>query len=335
MNTPSIERNRAMSDALASRRLFLQRAAGLAGLALPALQADAVASLPSAAQRVSTDLIEFAYFAAGPEHGRPVVLVHDFGYGIESFARTAPLLAAAGLRVLAPQLRGHGATRFHDQATPRSGQQAALGKDLIDFIDALHIPEAVFAGFGWGAHAAFAASVVRPTRCVGLVLAGIERIDEARPLERYLFASGAGQRELDRRRRGLAREAWRRLSPRAPFDSALFERIAPALDNPDYVRILTHAWLGRHAPLDPLAAPDPRYAALEKRFAPAPATTVAALSLSGGASGLAPAAGPAIAYGGFHARRDLAGVGHHLPYEAPLAYAGAVLDLVHAGKRRT
>jgi len=321
-----------MNDITMPRRAFLKRGAGLAALALPALRAHA-ATAPLL--RVSTDTLDIAYLAAGPEDGRPVVLAHDFGYGIESFSRAAPLLAAAGLRVLAPQLRGHGGTRFHDPATPRAGQPAALGKDLIDFIDALHMPEAVFAGFGWGAHAAWAASKLRPTRCVGLVLSGIERIDEAGPRERYLYASGAGLRELDVHRRPLARAAWRRLSPRAPFDAALFTRLAPSLDNADYVPVLAHAWLGRHAPADPLAAPDPRYAALQEKLTQPANTAVAALTLAGGASGVAPAPGPRIAFGGFDARRELAGVGHHLPFEAPQAFARAVLDLVHAGKWRT
>jgi pimeloyl-ACP methyl ester carboxylesterase len=324
-----------MTDMIASRRSFLKSAAGLAALALPALRARAAPAGATALQRVSTDVLDVAYLAAGPETGRPVVLVHDFGYGIESFSRAAPLLASAGLRVLVPQLRGHGGTRFIDAATPRSGQQAALGKDLIDFIDALHIPEAVFAGFGWGAHAAWAASKVRPTRCIGLVLAGIERIDEAGPRERYLYASGAGLRELDLHRRALARETWQRLSPRAPVDAALFGQVAPALDNPDYVPVLAHAWLGRHAPLDPLAAPDPRYAAAEKKFTQPADTAVAALTLTGSASGVAPARDSGIVFNGFIDRRIAAGAGHHLPFEAPQAFAEAVLELVHAGKWRT
>jgi pimeloyl-ACP methyl ester carboxylesterase len=321
-----------MTDMIVSRRSFLKSVAGLAALALPTLRASA-ASAPLL--RVSTDALDVAYFTAGPENGRPVVLVHDFGYGIESFSRAAPLLASAGLRVLVPQLRGHGGTRFHEATTPRSGQQAALGKDLIDFIDALHIPEAVFAGFGWGAHAAWAATKVRPTRCIGVVLAGIERIDEAGPRERYLYASRTGQRELDLHRRALARETWQRLSPRAPVDAALFGQVAPALDNPGYAPVLAHAWLGRHAPNDPLAAPDPRYASLEKKFTQPADTAVAAVTLTGSASGVAPAGGARIVFNGFIARRNVAGAGHHLPFEAPQAFADAALDLVRAGKWRT
>lgn len=326
-----------MSGAPLSRRALLRRAGALAALALPTVHAHGgpaprAGACLDAAERVSTEVLEVAYFAAGPEDGRPVVLVHDFGYGIDSFARVAPLLATAGMRVLAPQLRGHGATRFHASG-PRSGQQAALGRDLIDFIDALHLPEAVFAGFGWGAHAAWAASRLRPTRCVGLVLAGAGRIDEAGPLERYLYASSAGRRVLAAQRRTLARAAWRRLSPQARFDATLFARIAPGLDNPDYVAVLTHAWLSRHAPANPDAATDPLYAALEKKFTQPASTPTAAILLAGGASGAPPAA--AIAFGGPHVHRVLPGVGHHLPFDAPHAFANAALELVRRGKWRT
>lgn len=261
-----------MHESFLLRRQFLRQAASLAAFALPALPSFAAlpgaGGAPVAAGRVSTELLEMAYFAAGPADGRPVVLVHDFGGGIDSFARSAPLLAAASLRVLAPQLRGHGATRFIDAATPRSGQQAALGKDLLDFIDALHIPEAVFAGSGWGAHAAWAASRVRPTRCVGLVLAGARRIDQTGPRERYLYASAAGRRAL--------------------------ERSAPGRDNPDYARVVAHAWLSRHAPANPDAAPDPRYAALERGFTQPPHSATAAIVLEGGASAAPPAFADAV-----------------------------------------
>ncbi len=271
----------------------------LAALALAPLSAAA----GPAVRRVATGALDLAFLAAGPENGRPVVLVHDLGYDVHSFTRAVPLLAGAGLRVLVPWLRGHGGTRLRDAAAPRSAQQAALGRDLIDFIDALHIPEAVFAGFGWGAHAARAASVVRPTRCVGLVLAGIGRIDADGPFERYLFRSNLGQRALRMDPRGAVRTLWQRLSPAAPIDAALFARAAPSFDNPDFGAILTHAWAVRHAG----AAADPAYASLEKKFA------------------LPPPATPTITLGG----------GHHLPFEVPHAFAAAVLERVRTGAWRT
>ncbi|WP_020653071.1 alpha/beta fold hydrolase [Massilia niastensis] len=323
-----------MSQQFPARRAFLLSAsAGLAGLALPSLHAapaagDAKGAL--ALQRLSTDHLDIAYYAAGPEDGRPVVLAHDFGYDIHSYTRVAPILAAAGMRVLVPHLRGHGGTRFKDPGAPRSAQQAALGKDLIDFIDALHFPEAVFAGFGWGAHAAYAASVVRPTRCIGLVLAGLDRIDEATPWHRHVFGTEAGRLDLDKNRRAIARSLWKKHSPRAPFDEALFRRATASFDNPDYVGILVHAWRRRHGG----AEADPHYEALEKKFAQQPTTGVQAITLAGAASGVA-ASSAGIAFTGAHSHRQLEGVGHHLPFEAPQAFADAALELVRKGKWRT
>jgi pimeloyl-ACP methyl ester carboxylesterase len=54
-----------------------------------------------------------------------VILLHGWPYDIHSFVDVAPLLAAAGYRVIVPHLRGHGSTRFLSSATVRNGQQAA------------------------------------------------------------------------------------------------------------------------------------------------------------------------------------------------------------------
>jgi pimeloyl-ACP methyl ester carboxylesterase len=81
--------------------------------------------------------LEIAYQESGSVEGRPVVLLHGFPDDVHAYDDVAPPLAAAGWRVLVPYLRGYGPTRFLDAKTPRSGQQAALGRDLADFMDAL------------------------------------------------------------------------------------------------------------------------------------------------------------------------------------------------------
>lgn len=306
-----------------SRRAFLRHAGALA-LALPALRAR------GATQRVSTERLEFAYVAAGPEDGRPVVLVHDFGYGVDSFARATPLLAAAGLRVLLPQLRGHGATRFIDAAAPRSGRAAALGKDLIDFIDALHFPEAVFVGFGWGAQAAYAANVARPSRVIGVVMSGNGRVDEASLWHQFYFHTEDGRAELEANRGDIARTIWKKNSPKASFDEARFARALPSFANPDHVAILTHAYRHRKDG----QGGDPRYDAIEQRMAVGAPVAVPAITLQGGASGVTPLA-KALNFSAAHSHRELPGVGHDLAVEAPAALAAAAEELVAKGKWRT
>jgi pimeloyl-ACP methyl ester carboxylesterase len=66
-------------------------------------------------------------------------------------------------------MRGHGPTRFLDADTPRSGQQAALGADVIELMDALSIPSAILAGYDWGGRAACVAAALHPARVDGLV----------------------------------------------------------------------------------------------------------------------------------------------------------------------
>ena len=84
--------------------------------------------------------------------------------GPDATARhVVPPLVAAGRRVIVPYLRGYGPTRFLREATPRSGEQAALGKDLLDLLDALAIPRAVLAGFDWGGRAACVVAAPRPS----------------------------------------------------------------------------------------------------------------------------------------------------------------------------
>src|SRR3954454_6450063 len=120
-------------------------------------------------RHVRTDLLDVAYHEAGPADGQPVVLLHGFPYDIHSYVDVAPLLARGGFRVVVPYLRGHGETRFLSKATPRTGQQAALGADLIALLDALRIPSAILAGYDWGGRAACVAAALHPERVDGLV----------------------------------------------------------------------------------------------------------------------------------------------------------------------
>src|SRR5882724_12689891 len=121
---------------------------------------------------VRTPTLEIAYEAHGREGGVPVVLLHGFPDDPRAFDAVAPPLAAAGYRVLVPYLRGYGPTRFLDAAAPRWAQQAAIGQDLLDFMDALGITSAALAGYDWGGRAACIAAILAPERVRGLVTIG-------------------------------------------------------------------------------------------------------------------------------------------------------------------
>ena len=64
---------------------------------------------------------------------------HGFPYDASAYAEAAPILAATGVRVIVPYLRGFEPTGFLSADTPRSGEQAALGADFLALMDALDL----------------------------------------------------------------------------------------------------------------------------------------------------------------------------------------------------
>ncbi len=191
----------------------------------------------------------------------------------------APALGADGFRVIVPYLRGHGPTSFLDPATPRSGQQAALGADVVALMDALDIPRAVLAGYDWGGRAACVVAALRPERCTGLVSVNgylIQDISAAvtpiRPdLEAgfwyfYYFHTERGRAGLVADARGIAGVIWRRNSPAWSFDDAVLDRAAQAFVNPDYVDVVVHSYRHRLG----LAVGAPAYVEDELRLAAGP-----------------------------------------------------------------
>ena len=97
------------------------------------------------------------------------MLLHGWPYDIHSYAEVAPMLAAAGYRVIVPYLRGYGTTRFLSSKTLRNGQQAALAADIVALMDALGIRTAILAGYDWGARTADIVAALWPERCKALV----------------------------------------------------------------------------------------------------------------------------------------------------------------------
>jgi pimeloyl-ACP methyl ester carboxylesterase len=209
-------------------------------------------------RHVDAGVLNIAYYEVGPADGPVVMLLHGFPYDIHAYVDVAPLLAANGCRTIVPYLRGYGPTRFRDPATPRSGEQAAIGADLIALMDALGVKRAVFAGYDWGGRAACVAAALWPDRCTGLVsVNGYLIQDIARAMApakperevalwyQYYFQLERGRAGLAADRRGIARILWWQWSPNWQFDDATFERTAEAHDNPDYVDVVIHSYRHR------------------------------------------------------------------------------------------
>jgi pimeloyl-ACP methyl ester carboxylesterase len=293
-------------------------------------------------QHILTRKLDVAYHEAGPATGTPVILLHGFPYDVHSYTGVAPLLAEAGHRVIVPYLRGHGPTRFLYPGTPRSGQQAALGADVVDLMDALAIPSAVLAGYDWGGRAACVAAALQPERVAGLVSVNGYLIQDiaaaSRPLDPsreagfwyfFYFLTERGRAGLLSHRREIAEVIWRRNSPKWVFDQSDLDRAAAAFENPDYVDVVLHSYRHRLG----AAAGDPAYSAAEAALALAPPITVPTVTLDGTADGNFPptnGSADAVHFTGRRTHLQVADAGHNLPQEAPGAFADAIRSLTVA-----
>ena len=291
-------------------------------------------------RHIDAGVLDVAYYEAGPPDGPVVMLLHGFPYDIHSYVDVAPLLAAQGCRAIVPYLRGYGPTRFRDSATPRSGEQASVGADLIALLDALSIKRAVFAGYDWGGRAACVGAALWPERCIGLVSVNgylIQDIAKAMiPVKpereiplwyQYYFQLERGRAGLAANRRGIARILWQQWSPNWQFDDACFERSVSAHDNPDYVDVVIHSYRHRFG----LADGDPQYAEIQHRLAAMAAITVPTITLDGDGDGVAPATdgtAQATRFSGRRLHRVIPRAGHNLPQEEPEAFAAAVMELI-------
>jgi pimeloyl-ACP methyl ester carboxylesterase len=290
-------------------------------------------------KHLDAGVLNIGYAEAGPGDGRPVILLHGWPYDIHSYVDVAPILAAAGYRVIVPYLRGYGSTRFLSADTFRNGQPSALAVDVIALMDALKIEKAILAGFDWGARSADIVAALWPERCKALVSvsgyligsqdAGKLPLPPRAELEwwyQYYFATERGRAGYDKYRHDFAKLIWQLASPRWSFDDATFDRSAASFNDPDHVAIVIHNYRWRLG----LAAGESKYDNLEAQLAKGPVIKVPSITLEGDANG-APHPDPSSYAGKFSGkylhRLITGGVGHNLPQEAPRAFAQAVLDV--------
>ncbi|MCA1493227.1 alpha/beta hydrolase [Ensifer sp. NBAIM29] len=290
-------------------------------------------------KQIHAGVLNVGYAELGAGEAPAVILLHGWPYDIHTYFDVAPLLAAAGYRVIVPYLRGYGTTRFLSPDTPRNGQQSAIAADIIALMDALGIEKAIIAGCDWGARTANIIAALWPERCKALVsvsgyLIGSREANKM-PLPpgaehawwyQFYFATERGRAGYERNRKEFARLIWQLASPKWSFDDATFDRSAAAFENPDHVDITIHNYRWRIS----LADGERKYDVLEERLAKFPLIGVPTITLEGDANG-APHPEPA-AYakkfpGKYEHRLLTGGIGHNLPQEAPQAFAQAVVDV--------
>ena len=284
---------------------------------------------------VDTSLLRVAYEEWNPQGSRTVVLMHGWPDSIRTWSVVAPGLALAGWRVLVPALRGFLPTKFLRDDTPRTGQLTALGRDLLEFIDALGLTKPALVGHDWGARAVAIACGLRPGVASHLVMLSVAygtndptqalSIQQARNYwYHWYMATPRGERTVREDGRNFARMMWDTWAPPGWYDADEFEQTAQAFDNPDWADITLHSYRHRwgHAP------GDSRYAQDELELNPAPVLDVPTLLLHGAVDGVNhpdTSLGKEAFFKGVYERKLLAAAGHFPQREAPNEVLAALI----------
>ncbi len=291
---------------------------------------------------IDTPVLTIGYEESGDPGGFPIVLLHGFPYDIRAWDGVAPPLAEAGYRVLAPYLRGYGATRFRDPDAPRMAEQAAIAQDVVDFIDALGLGRVATAGFDWGNRAACITSILHPERIRAQVAIGGYSVQdtvspstpspsalaEARLWYQWYFNTERGRAGLKANRHAICRYLWETWAPAWEYTDEAWERSAPSFDNPDFVDVVIHSYRHRHG----YARGEERFLDVEHRLAERPPITVPAIVLRGAESGFGrPSEDPSgdrRRFTNLIARRIVEGAGHDLAPQRPDTVVDALLELL-------
>jgi len=331
-----------------NRRTFL-KTTGLAstGLLFGATAVQrAVAQSPAMPPTsfAETSVLRIAYEDSGDPQAFPIILLHGFPDDVRAWDGVVPPLVRARHRVLVPYLRGYGPTRFREATAPRMAEQAAIGQDVIDLADALHLPRFAVAGYDWGGRAAAIAAALHPDRVRATVLIGgysIQNTIAASPpgppeaehcaWYQWYFNTERGRAGLQANRRAFCRLLWQLWSPSWHFRDDEFNRTAPSFDNPDFVDVVIHSYRHRNGN----APGEPRFKAMEEQLAQRPKIQAPSITLYGADDGVAPPASASspveqAAFVSLIARRVIPGVGHFMPRERPEAVSSAMLELLEA-----
>ena len=199
--------------------------------------------------------LNVSYFETGPIDGVPVILLHGFPYDIHAYLEVVPVLSNARCRVIVPYLRGYGKTSFLAKKTLRSGQQAAMGYDLLNLMNSIKIDKAILAGYDWGGRAACVVAALYPERCLGLISCNGYNIQDIKNSSKptnpnteqklwyqYFFHSERGRLGLINKRHDFIKYLWRTWSPSWDFNDEIYGLSKNSFDNSDFVDVVVHSY---------------------------------------------------------------------------------------------
>src|ERR1700750_1273868 len=119
-------------------------------------------------QFAQTNGIRMGYYEAGPKTDTPpVILCHGWPELAFSWRHQIKALADAGIRVIAPDQRGYGATERPEAVEDYDLEH--LTGDLVGLLDHLKIDTAIFVGHDWGGFVVWQMPLRHPDRVAGVI----------------------------------------------------------------------------------------------------------------------------------------------------------------------
>lgn len=294
---------------------------------------------------VAANGARFHVAESGPSDGPAVLLLHGFAEFWWAWRDQLPVLAAAGYRAVAMDLRGYGGS----DKTPNGYDPITLSQDVSGVVKALGAGTAVVVGHGWGGYVGWAAAVLHAREVSALCAVSAPHPLILHPgIARSLGAAGSG-RHLGALRHLLAMQVpmlpERRLADASSGFLARHLRSwsAPGSAFPDDATLATYqraisSWPASHCALEyhrwlvrsRLRADGRRFNALMRPPVEQPVCLIGGaedpvLPESGqaGHAGHSGDAGPHVR--GESTRHRMPGVGHFPHEEDPEAFSGLLL----------
>ena len=283
-----------------------------------------------------TEVLSIAYEAGGPDDAPVALLLHGWPDDVTTWRKVTPALEQAGLRWIAPWLRGCGRTHFRDATTFRDGSTAALAQDALDLMDTLGIARCAVVGHDWGARVAYALAAVAPQRLssiaalsVGYTPYGafpVPAFEQSRAWWYHWFMSVDRGAEIVRNDPiGFARFQWETWGPQGWFTEEEFLETARSFENPDWLAITLNAYRIRWRD----EPSDQRYDALRQRIAETECLSVPTLMIQGLVDGTVlpkSTEGKDAHFTRGYRRIELEGVGHFPGREAADKVSAALIE---------
>ncbi|MBX9820515.1 MAG: alpha/beta hydrolase, partial [Afipia birgiae] len=119
-------------------------------------------------QYAETNGIRMGFYEAGPKtDAPPLVLCHGWPEIAFSWRHQIKALSEAGVRVIAPDQRGYGATDRPEAVEAYDIEN--LTGDLVGLLDHLKIDKAIFVGHDWGGFIVWQMPLRHPSRVAGVI----------------------------------------------------------------------------------------------------------------------------------------------------------------------